>query len=40
MDGIGVLVHNARGRQRCPLAVPFDWETGKPLPALVEAVAA
>ncbi|NUK62047.1 hypothetical protein [Streptomyces lunaelactis] len=40
VDGIGVLVHNARGRQRCPLAVPFDWETGKPLPALVEAVAA
>ncbi|MET7858444.1 hypothetical protein ABZS81_14730 [Streptomyces sp. NPDC005318] len=41
MDGIGVLVHNARGRERCPAAAPFDWETGKPLPALVpEAVAA
>lgn len=40
VDGIGVLVHNARGRERCPVAVCFDWETGKPLPALTEAVAA
>jgi hypothetical protein len=37
-DGVGVLVH--RSGERCPVAVPFDWETGKPLPALVEAVAA
>ncbi|MGW3692145.1 hypothetical protein [Streptomyces sp. NPDC005125] len=35
MDGIGVLIHNARGRERCPVALPFDWQTGKPLPALV-----
>lgn len=40
VDGTGVLVHNARGRERCPVAVCFDWETGKPLPALTEAVAA
>ncbi|MFI2353012.1 hypothetical protein ACH492_39855 [Streptomyces sp. NPDC019443] len=40
VDGIGVLVHNERGRELCPVAVPFDWETGKPLPTLVEAVAA
>lgn len=36
-NGIGVLVH---GQERCPVAVPFDWETGKPLAALAEAVAA
>ncbi|MFC8256724.1 hypothetical protein ACFUNF_03440 [Streptomyces sp. NPDC057291] len=40
VDGTGVLVHNARGRELCPVAVCFDWETGKPLPALTEAVAA
>ncbi|MGC5003662.1 hypothetical protein [Streptomyces sp. DT203] len=40
VDGTGVLVHNARDRERCPVAVCFDWETGKPLPALTEAVAA
>ncbi|MET7789734.1 hypothetical protein ACFYSJ_07395 [Streptomyces sp. NPDC005248] len=40
VDGVGVLVHNARGRERCPVAVCFDWETGKPLPAPAEAVAA
>lgn len=40
LDGIGVLVHNARGGERCPVAVPFDWDTGKPLAALAEAVAA
>ncbi|WP_406427759.1 hypothetical protein [Streptomyces sp. NBC_01589] len=40
LDGTGVLVHIARGRELCPVAVCFDWETGKPLPALSEAVAA
>ncbi|MFD5065253.1 MULTISPECIES: hypothetical protein [unclassified Streptomyces] len=40
VDGIGVLVHKARGRELCSVAVCFDWETGKPLPALAEAVAA
>ncbi|MET8400065.1 hypothetical protein [Streptomyces sp900116325] len=40
VDGIGVLVHNARGRERCPVAVCFDWETGKPLPALVPGAVA
>lgn len=40
VDGVGVLVHNARGRECCPLAVSFDWETGKPLAALAGAVAA
>ncbi|MDF6042460.1 hypothetical protein LRD69_09865 [Streptomyces sp. JH14] len=40
VDGIGVLVHNARGRERCPVAAPFDWETGKSLPVPVGAVAA
>ncbi|MEV7019422.1 hypothetical protein [Streptomyces sp. NPDC093991] len=39
-DGVGVLVHNARGRECCPVAVSFDWGTGKPLAALAEAVAA
>ncbi|MER6113794.1 hypothetical protein [Streptomyces hirsutus] len=38
--GLGVLVHNARGRERCPVALPFDWETGKPLTSLAGAVAA
>ncbi|MBL3665596.1 hypothetical protein JL475_06190 [Streptomyces sp. M2CJ-2] len=40
VDGVGVLVHNARGRERCPVAVPFDWETGKPLAFLAGVVAA
>ncbi|WP_164540801.1 hypothetical protein [Streptomyces abyssomicinicus] len=40
IDGTGVLVHNARGQECCPVAVPFDWETGKPLAALAGAVAA
>ncbi|MFE7388375.1 hypothetical protein [Streptomyces sp. NPDC057582] len=40
VDGTGVLVHNARGRELCPVAVPFNWETGKPLTAPAEAVAA
>ncbi|NEC48328.1 hypothetical protein G3I18_29035 [Actinospica acidiphila] len=40
VDGVGVLVHNSRGRERCPVAVPFDWETGKPLASLAGAVAA
>ncbi|THA98979.1 hypothetical protein E6R61_04920 [Streptomyces sp. LRa12] len=37
VDGIGVLVH---GRERCPVAVPFVWETGQPIAAQAEAVAA
>ena len=40
VDGAGVLVHNAHGRECCPVAVPFDWETGQPLAALTGAVAA
>ncbi|MET8533607.1 hypothetical protein ABZV67_17125 [Streptomyces sp. NPDC005065] len=40
MDGIGVLVHNARGRERCRVAVPFVWETGERLPALVPGAVA
>ncbi|MFD6322107.1 hypothetical protein ACFWOL_04345 [Streptomyces sp. NPDC058442] len=40
VDGTGVLVHNARGRERCPVAVPFDWATGTPLAVLAGAVAA
>ncbi|MFE7772870.1 hypothetical protein ACFU5O_03025 [Streptomyces sp. NPDC057445] len=40
VDGLGVLVHDTDDRERCPVAVPFDWETGKPLPVVVEAVAA
>ncbi|GAB2829592.1 hypothetical protein GCM10027073_67600 [Streptomyces chlorus] len=40
VDGAGVLVHNARGRECCPVAVPFDWGTGKPLSWLAGAVAA
>ncbi|MER7662103.1 hypothetical protein [Streptomyces sp. NPDC096193] len=39
VNGVGVLVHNARGLERCPVATPFDWETGKSL-ALAGAVAA
>lgn len=38
VDGLGVLVHSSGAR--CPVAVPFVWETGQPLPALAEAVAA
>lgn len=37
VKGIGVLVH---GRERCPVAVPFVWETGQPIAAQAEAVAA
>lgn len=37
-DGVGVLVHSSGAR--CPVAVPFVWETGQLLPALAEAVAA
>ncbi|MGI5401577.1 hypothetical protein ACQEVG_19470 [Streptomyces sp. CA-135486] len=40
VNGIGVLVHNARGRERCPMAVPFDWETGNALAPVSGAVAA
>lgn len=40
VDGVGVLVHNARGRERCTVAVPFNWDTGKPLPSLAGSVAA
>jgi hypothetical protein len=40
VDGVGVLVHNARGRECCLVAVPFVWETGKPLASLSGAVAA
>ncbi|MFD5101701.1 hypothetical protein [Streptomyces albidochromogenes] len=40
VDGIGVLMHHSPDSERCPLAVPFDWETGNPLPVPVEAVAA
>lgn len=40
LDGAGVLIHNSRGRERCSVAVPFDWETGKPLASLARAVAA
>ncbi|MEV5809321.1 hypothetical protein [Streptomyces parvulus] len=37
VNGVGVLVH---GRERCPVAVPFVWETGKPLAPLAGAMAA
>ncbi|MEU6545840.1 hypothetical protein [Streptomyces sp. NPDC046859] len=37
VDGIGVLVH---GQERCPVAVPFIWETGQPVTSLAGAVAA
>ncbi|MCF2538957.1 hypothetical protein K6168_25305 [Streptomyces sp. FB2] len=37
VDGIGVLVH---GQERCPVAVPFVWETGQPVTSLAGAVAA
>ncbi|XVV36673.1 hypothetical protein ACQPXT_24050 [Streptomyces sp. CA-100214] len=37
VDGIGVLVH---GRERCPVAVPFVWQTGQPLTSLSGVVAA
>ncbi|WP_267905230.1 hypothetical protein [Streptomyces marianii] len=40
VDGIGVLIHDTADRERCPVAVPFDWETGKPLASLAGAVAA
>ncbi|MFE0271599.1 hypothetical protein E3E14_10075 [Streptomyces sp. ICN441] len=40
VDGLGVLVHDTEDRERCPVAVPFVWETGKPVSASVEAVAA
>ncbi|WP_406309895.1 hypothetical protein [Streptomyces sp. NBC_00623] len=40
VDGLGVLMHGTADRQCCPVAIPFDWETGKPLLALIEAVAA
>ncbi len=35
VDGVGFLMHDTDEGERCPVAVPFDWETGKPLPALV-----
>ncbi|WP_406258953.1 hypothetical protein [Streptomyces nigra] len=31
------LVH---GQERCPVAVPFVWETGQPVTSLAGAVAA
>ncbi|MFE0415325.1 hypothetical protein [Streptomyces tendae] len=37
VNGVGVLVH---GRERCPVAVPFVWETGQSLASLSGAVAA
>ncbi|WP_159038973.1 MULTISPECIES: hypothetical protein [unclassified Streptomyces] len=37
VDGIGVLVH---GQERCPVAMPFIWETGQPVTSLTGAVAA
>jgi hypothetical protein len=37
-DGVGVLVHRSGGD--CPVAVSFDWETGKPLAFVFGAVAA
>lgn len=41
MDGVGVLLHDGVDDSvPCPVAVPFNWETGKPLPAGVLAVAA
>jgi hypothetical protein len=41
MDGVGVLLHDGVDDSvPCPMTVPFNWETGKPLPAGVLAVAA
>jgi hypothetical protein len=41
VDGAGVLMHRAALRaEPCPVAMPFDWETGMPLPAPFGAVAA
>jgi hypothetical protein len=41
VDGAGVLMHRTALRdEACPVAVPFDWETGMPLPSSVGAVAA
>lgn len=37
-DGVGVLVHRSGGD--CPVAVPFDWETGESLASVSGAVAA
>ncbi|MFJ3105965.1 hypothetical protein [Streptomyces sp. NPDC086835] len=37
-DGVGVLVHRSGGA--CPVAVSFDWATGKPLASVSGAVAA
>ncbi|MFB7755588.1 hypothetical protein ACFC18_39230 [Streptomyces sp. NPDC056121] len=39
--GVGVLLHDGVDDSvPCPAAVPFDWETGKPLAASGQAVAA
>ncbi len=41
MDGIGVLLHDGvDDSARCPVAVPFDWETGTPLSTVGLAVTA
>ncbi|MGX1502926.1 UNVERIFIED_CONTAM: hypothetical protein RKD43_001551 [Streptomyces graminofaciens] len=37
-DDVGVLVHRSGGD--CPVAVSFDWATGKPLASVSGAVAA
>ncbi|WP_329400510.1 hypothetical protein [Streptomyces melanogenes] len=39
-DGLGVLVHDFEGAQvPCPVAVPWDWETGQDVTTSIEAAA-
>ena len=38
LDGLGVLLHDtAEDSTPCPVARPFDWETGQPIAAAVAA---